>query len=253
MLAGKIGYFRPRGFDPRSISGLELWLDFTDASTLTTSGSQISSANDKSGKGRIASQTTANNRPVLVSSAINGRSVASFDGVNDNLPVASFPAITALTAFAVAYRNWTSLTGYRVMLGQSYSANTGISLLTHAHAAALDWQAGDFFSFGNGFTAGRFPRTIAPLGTVANGRPLVMSTTLSSTASGQWINGISTSSRVNVTGTVNCASGTLNVGASGDGSFADYSVGEILFYLRALSTSERLAVESYLTTKYAIT
>jgi hypothetical protein len=251
---------RPRasgGFDPRSIANLELWLDFGDASTVTLSGSQITSVNDKSGKGRVAEQTVANNRPLIVNNAINGRAVASFDGTNDSLTIASFPEITQFTAFAVAYRDWSSRTLYRFLFSQSYtsasSATAGIACLAHTPSVFADWLANDFITLGNGFTAGRAPRSIGPLGTRTDGAPLVMSATLSSSLSGQWVNGTAISTRVNTTGAVNCASGTMHICNSTTGDFADYKIGEMLVYLRDLSTSERQAVDLYLTRRYAIT
>lgn len=44
-------------------AGLQLWLDFADASSITLSGSNISQINDKSGNGFHGSQSTDANRP----------------------------------------------------------------------------------------------------------------------------------------------------------------------------------------------
>jgi hypothetical protein len=232
---------------------LELWLDFGDASTMTLSSSQVSSVNDKSGKGWVASQTTANNQPTLVSAAINGRSVASFDGTNDSLTVASFPAITAITAFGVMYRTWGTRTNFRNLFAQSYGATAGISFFVHASSTGNDWQTGDIITIGSGFNTAAAPRVIGPLGTRTDGTALAMSATLSSGSTGQWVNGQSVSSRVSLTGSVNCASGTLHIGTDNLGGFSDYKVGEMLIYRRALSASERQSVEQYLIGRYAIT
>lgn len=70
---------RDREFTPRSLSGLYAWYDFSDASTLTV-GTGISQVLDKSGNGRALVQPTAIQQPTLVGNALNGRSVASFDG-----------------------------------------------------------------------------------------------------------------------------------------------------------------------------
>lgn len=47
---------RPRstGFNPKSISGLALWLDASDLSTITLNGSNVSEWRDKSGAGAPA-------------------------------------------------------------------------------------------------------------------------------------------------------------------------------------------------------
>jgi hypothetical protein len=82
------------GFNPKSIAGLELWLDAQDGTTLfdaDTGGSQVAPDGsvgrwvDKSGKGRNATQDVANNRPVLKTAVVNGRNILRFDGSNDFL------------------------------------------------------------------------------------------------------------------------------------------------------------------------
>lgn len=69
---------RPRasGFNPRSISGLSMWLDATQGVTLTSS--LVSTWADSSGNGRDVTQTTAARRPTYTKT-LNGRSVLSFD------------------------------------------------------------------------------------------------------------------------------------------------------------------------------
>lgn len=49
--------------NPTSVNGLQLWLDFSDTSSITLSGSNISQINDKSGNGFHGSQSTDANRP----------------------------------------------------------------------------------------------------------------------------------------------------------------------------------------------
>jgi hypothetical protein len=66
---------RPRqasGFDPRTISGLGFWYDFSDTSSVTLDGnSLVQQLNDKSGNGRNLTQGTAANRPGIAT--VNGR------------------------------------------------------------------------------------------------------------------------------------------------------------------------------------
>ena len=66
---------RPReNFTPRSIPGLQLWLDASDATTITLNGSNVSEWRDKSGKGNHFTQATASQQPPFVSLSRNGRS-----------------------------------------------------------------------------------------------------------------------------------------------------------------------------------
>lgn len=65
-----------------------LWIDFSDSSSITVS-SGISQANDKSGNGRHLLQAISANRPAYTTAQQNGLNVATFDGVNDCLSLAS--------------------------------------------------------------------------------------------------------------------------------------------------------------------
>ena len=241
------------GFDPRSISGLGLWLDFGDSASLTLSGSAISEARDKSGNSRHAVQATGANQPTVLANAINGRQVASFDGSNDSLAVSSFPALTQMTAFAVCYRDWTSRTQFRTVFSSGYAGTAGMAAFVHSSSTTLDIVANDLFSFGNGFQSGRAPRQIGAVGTRSANVPLVMSVSLASSGSGQWINGASVSERVSSSGEMNVASGTLSIATDGLGAFADYKIAEVIVYTSALSASQRQFVERSLGQKYAIT
>jgi len=70
-------------------SALALWLDADDASTITLNGSTVSQWNDKSGNARHASQATAANQPARTLNGLGGRTVLTFDGVDDRLVTAS--------------------------------------------------------------------------------------------------------------------------------------------------------------------
>jgi len=83
---------------PTEITGLQLWLDASDASTLfnATSGGSLVAADggvarweDKSGNGRHATQATSGNRPLRKTAIQGGKDVLRFDGSNDSLSIAS--------------------------------------------------------------------------------------------------------------------------------------------------------------------
>lgn len=67
------------GFSPLSLSPA-LWLDASDAATITSSGGLVSQWNDKSGNGRNFTQGTASNQPTTGATTQNGRNVVTFDG-----------------------------------------------------------------------------------------------------------------------------------------------------------------------------
>lgn len=76
-LARKWGFKTSSINSPTSISGLALWLDAADASTLTLSGSNITSWNDKSGN---ANNATATGTPTYNTAGLNSRPATAFNG-----------------------------------------------------------------------------------------------------------------------------------------------------------------------------
>jgi len=97
---------------PTQISGLQLWLDASDASTLydaTTGGSLVAADGgvarweDKSGNGRHATQGTSASRPVRKTNIFNGLSALRFDGSNDFLSL-TYSQPVPCTAFCVVIR-----------------------------------------------------------------------------------------------------------------------------------------------------
>lgn len=131
---------RPKktGFDPRSISGLSLWLDAskpgslfqdtTAATAATLNADPVGYWKDFSGNGNNATQATANNRPTLVLSARNSRTTVRFDGLDDFL---SFTGVGLQSIFIAcvcqeAGRNLNSLIGYRDPQNDQSTSNSGI-------------------------------------------------------------------------------------------------------------------------------
>jgi hypothetical protein len=90
------------GFSPRSIPGLALWLDASDAGTLfqDDAGTTPAVANDavvgrwadKSGNARHATQGTTADKPLLKLAQQNGKSALQFDSTSDYLDTADFGA-----------------------------------------------------------------------------------------------------------------------------------------------------------------
>jgi hypothetical protein len=104
---------RPRatGFNPKSISGLIGWWDFSDASTLAPSSSGTGTVSnngpikyvaDKSGASAAMIQTGADSvSPTYLTSGQNNLSVAGFDG-GDWMSMSYTLTLTSQTVFAVA-------------------------------------------------------------------------------------------------------------------------------------------------------
>jgi hypothetical protein len=66
-------------FSPRNISGVALWLDAADTSSMTLSGSNVTQWNDKSGNG--INMTGASLQPTFLTNAFNGKPTVSFAAV----------------------------------------------------------------------------------------------------------------------------------------------------------------------------
>jgi len=84
------GIIASQAFVPNKISGLKLWLDATDISTISQSGGFVSEWGDKS-NGNNAIQSTGVSQPETGSRTINGLNVLDFDGVNDFMVLNSQP------------------------------------------------------------------------------------------------------------------------------------------------------------------
>ena len=86
-------------FKPSEIptAGLQLWLR-ADSGVDTLNGSTVSRWHDQSGNGNDAIQANASRQPLLVASALNGKPVLRFDGVNDKL---GFTGTTHMTQFSL--------------------------------------------------------------------------------------------------------------------------------------------------------
>ncbi len=94
-------------FTPSALSGLALWFDASDASSITLDGSNnVSQWADKSGNGRNLSQSNITRRPSYTSSnTVNGIIVPRFDGVDDTLVTStSFTSISQPTTQCLVVR-----------------------------------------------------------------------------------------------------------------------------------------------------
>lgn len=91
-----------------SLIASSLWLDASDAASITTIGGAVSQWNDKSGNGRHLAQGTSSLRPLYSSTGFNGRPAIDFDGVDDWLRNDAYQPYGAYTAFFVVARDGAS-------------------------------------------------------------------------------------------------------------------------------------------------
>ena len=253
---------RPRasGFNPRSISGLALWLDPTDSSSMTID-TGVSLISDKSGTGRNFSSSVGNNQPTLTT--IGGKTALNFNGTSHRLFAADAEIQTSLTGSVSLFivfeatfpGNATFLFSQVQSVGLSQrnefnvglSANQGSSWLF----GTLRTRATSVRTGGNTNADQRFDSVDVSGRNVATLQADFTSSSVTSTA---WRNNIAAPSSAGTSGpsgVVGLAIGFRNT-ATPD-LFYVGRIGEIIAYSTAISTSQRLAVQSYLARKWSIT
>jgi len=132
IIAGSLSV-QSTGFDPLSIAGCKLWLDASDTSTISLSGSAVTQWNDKSGNGYNFAQGTSANRPSSGTRTQNSLNVIDFDGTNDFLATTAaksafnFLNNTTATLFMVIKND--STTGIQWILGNNGGSNGQIGLV----------------------------------------------------------------------------------------------------------------------------
>lgn len=236
-----------------TISGLQLWLDASDADTLynATSGGSLVAADggvarweDKSGNGRHATQGTSSSRPLRKTAIIGNLDVLRFDGSDDYLNL--------LTDF-----RWWPQGTFFVVLGNASNSNfwygtdradedpqirlsnsTSSGFWYYASSYKLQDDAGHYDAIGTGSV-----RTIL----------------LNGTAYKSFSNGtLKNSSTLTAAVSANNPTASHTLGAfiapnSNNSSYASVDIAEIIIYDSALSDANREAVENYLLAKWAIT
>jgi hypothetical protein len=237
MLAGKIGYFRPTGFDPRSISGLAAWYDASATSSVTLTGGFVSQWSDLSGNGLHLTQSTEANRPSTTT--VNGLRAVDFDGANDHLFTST--QANARTVFNVHVIDVANV-AQTIYHTQSGSGLTDLRMHL-LYSSANEYRSQSVASGVNQGVSGG-ART-------ANQRLTVL--TFSGTASTGRLDGASLAGTTLATGSsqlgiwlgIRNISGTLSLPLNG-------KICEHIIYDRVLSAAEISTVEQYLSAKWAI-
>jgi hypothetical protein len=272
--------------NPTSVTGLQLWLDASDASTLydATSGGSLVAADggvarweDKSGNARHMTQGTSGSRPTRKTAIQNSLAVLRFDG-GDSL---SMPSSTATFKFLhdgdstvfVVFKAGTTANPdalYWVMSNNvsdnSIDGKTGFYLRwddrTSANADLTDTLIHVVSNVGQARFAGLakngFPANTFALATV---RGDIANATIANRSQIRRNGG---SALTLLTGDTNAGTAISTANASDDFTVGDQSgstkgnglvgdICEIVMYDSALADTERAAVESYLISKWGIT
>ena len=238
-----ISYFpRAATFSPTSITGLQLWMDGSDSSSMTfSSGSNISQWRDKSGLGNHA---TATGSPVLTGNSIN-----------------AYPAI--VTSSGQYFTGPTSVTGttltvFSVAKTTRTLPNGGLDqrLVSLANGANVDYGRADgviaLFNQGSSSSITTWRLGSVAGSVIATNTPFQVVSKYDGTNGFIWEDGTS--------GGSSASSGTFGITKYGIGNQAnpttEYwigSIGEVLIYNVALSDTDRQRIEGYLAWKWGLT
>ena len=246
------------GFAPGQVSNQTLWLDAGRAvfnnggATLATSTQSVQQWNDISfangaANAKNVSQATSGQRPSWQTNAINGQPVLRFDGVDDQLELAS---LLGSDMFAADEAN------FFVVQKQSTAKDLNATFywsVSASNRAVLHISQSDSLVFDFPSTGGTGRLTVAqPTGwddafhitEAFRATTQAVELKVDSTLIGSGIR----------SGTLGTGSTTtLYIGASSGGSYNFHGdIAEILVYKRGLAATERDKITCYLSKKYAI-
>lgn len=222
------------GFSPANISGLALWFDSSDISTIIQSGGYVSQWNDKSGYNRHATQSSGSSQPMTGSVTLNSLNVLDFDGTNDFMNVdSSIYSITESSnhLFVVCSRDVLT-TEHRSFFGLSSSG----------HGWGLKLQSGA--SSQQQFLHGTSP---IDLGTISTASGHVFE----GKRSGATVEGSLNDGNISAGVASNFTLSSLTIGCRPGGSaYLNGAIAEIIVFDRVLTAAERTKINLYLKTKW---
>lgn len=243
------------------LTGLQAWLDASDRSSILQASGQVIKISDRSGNGFDFEATS--DGPSIISETLNGRDVLDFDGtqaLDSVLPNAraKFLHSGPTTIFMVARRTGTDgiVPTFLGNIPYSGPSDVGAALISISNYLGL---SGVVISVVNGdgvanvIEAGTtFPINTWELVSIkldpANGT--------AANRAAFWKDGVLDSAHPNSSTqspeTVDSPANSLRLGAGAGGydTFLRGSIAELIIYNRALTTQERIQVESYIRRKW---
>ena len=216
-------------FAPTDIAGCQLWLDASDATTISI-GTGVSQWNDKSGQGNNATQEVGANQPSYQTAIQNGLNVVRFDGSNDVLNASSVTTGNNKTIF-IAYKPISVTENERVVFD---SVTTTQAILYKDETQKYSTAFGTLFTSATNIASSPQFNTILHSGASSEIK----------------LNGSSI-------GTGNFGTNAFNgfrlAAARGTAALhMEMDVYEVIIYNSVLSGADQTSVETYLSTKWAI-
>lgn len=244
-----------------SIPGLHLWLDGTDATTMTISGGLISQWRDKSAVGNHLSQATGSLQPTM--GTLSGKPAVFFDGTGRYLlssPVAAMSGDNPFSAFIVWNKTHAVNTACRPFGWGGADQGGFVSLFGSASGSSLSsWSFGGTASYQLGLqpNAEDYHLTHTTyLDCIVKRSGLLRSTT-ECYRSGEYK--VMTAAQALVSLTLNVlgwgwgyAAGIGYAQLPAAATSLNGHIGEILVFNTAVSSANRKVIENYLSKKWAV-
>jgi hypothetical protein len=249
----------PPAFAPTDISGLVMWLDGTDASTLfqatdcssspvTTTGDTIKCWKDKSGNAHNATELTT--PPEWEENVLNGNAAVKF---NDKiLKVSDHPDLdqgSTITIFAV-FKEATADNTVRRIFDKVFSGQRTVQLYLGSGDYLLNYTDSGPTVSQTKYASSRSVGTniLAAIEITNSGQTMILDGV---DDAGSIVGGGSPSSN----GLVVNTSGDFSIGnvtAGGSGSSLNGHIMEILYFNTQLSAQDKLDIDSYLKAKWGL-
>jgi len=223
-------------FVPTDVTGLKLWLDASDAGTITKDGSDfVSEWRDKTSESNDVAQATGSKQPLWVDNDQNNLAVIKFDGSDDFLNRTTFTSglISQANNTFVVCKMPSSSTGSS---GYVYDGATTRQIFNHNNISTNS----DYIIFA---------------GSVLGGSTTVDTTNF--LLYSLLFNGASSALRKSRSALISGDAGTdgfngitLGAATGGGSNFSNLEIAEILVYDSDLSDANRDLVEAYLEAKW---
>ncbi|MDA9120257.1 hypothetical protein N9J83_09005, partial [Opitutales bacterium] len=211
---------------------LSLWLDASDASTITETNGSVSQWADKSGNGNHAVQENEARKPTFGSITLDGKTVINFDGSSDFLDSPNL-SISQPYTFAIVAKTNNNSTGRDFLFDQSGSGG-GRSIIAMDFNGKIQLWAN---SWGNTNFSTPFDF-------------FVLSAVFNSSDSSLSLNGNNVANLNPGTSSLN---GGVRIGAhQNTADFLKGSIAEFLIFNENLNSSARASVEAYIAHKWGL-
>lgn len=248
-------------------TNLKIWLDASDAATITQSSGTVSQWNDKSGNGVNISQATAASRPAYQTNQINGLSTVQTNGTSTylagNYNVNGLTQMSMLSVATPATNNVssTSSSPYAVNYPIFY---WGMEIGGWGQVGMeLNTQNNGFYGYGWRFGTSQASADVFYNPAAAPSGAKVMAAAHNSTVERGFYNGFNVTAPTagSLTGKLSTLANsptTFSVGLGqnpygGNGYGGNNKVGEILIYNTSLNNTQLILLQNYLAAKWGVT